>query len=165
MRDGAEMRAGDVLIAREAVEYLRSLHKPSASKTLLYVQRNHVTAPVRLTNGDEVIKVFRAAGFTVVEPEKMTLAEQQTIFGAAKVVAGESGAALTNMLWAPKDAVMICLTSKAYPLSVYADLTGHAGQRATFLVGEPEREDVVQIPFRMDTIALSKQLREVLAHV
>ena len=139
---GMSVEVGDVTVARDGIEFLRRKFagKQEGSR-LLYIDRRAMQAPIRLRNTDEVAEVFRSFGFDVIRPGDLTFAEQQALFSGAAVIAGESGAALTNMLLAPETTVMICLQARPFPLNIYSDLCAYGGQRSRFLVGDVDVMD------------------------
>ena len=57
-------------------------------------------------NDDEVVARMRAEGFDIVSPEKLSLAEQIRLFSQASLIVAMHGAALTNLLFAPRAAVL-----------------------------------------------------------
>jgi capsular polysaccharide biosynthesis protein len=50
-------------------------------------------------NTAEIDRIFRDAGFSVIDPTDMTLARQKAIFSAAETIAGINGAAFANGLF------------------------------------------------------------------
>jgi len=63
----------------------------------------------RLVNEDELIEIAEKLGFTIVAPEKYSFLEQIKIFQNANVVVGAFGAALTNILFAKPNAIVVDL--------------------------------------------------------
>lgn len=150
---------GDSIISPEAVAFLRNhlgQHGPATKR--IYIIRTARTAPVRLQNEPSVRDVFESLGFEAVRPETMTFAEQRELFGRAAVIAGESGAGMTNILLAPKKARLICFQAYACPVNGYADLAGHAGQKATFIANRPDTVGEYQEGFTVDPEALHERL-------
>jgi capsular polysaccharide biosynthesis protein len=124
-------------------------------------------APVRLRNGNEVRAVFEEFGFETVSPGNMTFAEQRAVFGNASIIAGESGAAMTNIIFTPQSTPMICLQAQRWPLNVYADVCTYGGQQNMFIVGtevyDPlQAHQTYQRPFEIDTPALRATLADIL---
>jgi capsular polysaccharide biosynthesis protein len=72
--------------------------KDCGSGRKLYVARDESIRRA-ITNGVEVRNLFENNGFDTVFPEKINLSEQVKLFRSADVVAGVSGAALTNLMW------------------------------------------------------------------
>ncbi len=65
-------------------------------------------------NQAEVESWFADRGFAVVYPERLSLAEQATLFANARVVAGFAGSALFNLLFSSGLDRLIVLTHKQY---------------------------------------------------
>ena len=169
LRDHVQLDVGDNLVAGEAVDFLRSrlapAGRPDRGRRRLYVARRARTAAFRLVNEEAVRAVFVDLGFEVVAPETMTFDEQRALFADAAVVAGETGAALTNMLFAPAATTLICLQAEEWPMNVYADLVGHAGQPSVFIAGTIESErppKPYQVRFSIDTERLRGRLDRIL---
>jgi capsular polysaccharide biosynthesis protein len=165
LQPGLDVIVGDVTIDKEAVEFVRQRVSGSGSgQRRLYIDRRAVSAPIRLRNGAEVASVFKSFGFEVIHPAEYSFGQQQEMFSNAAVIAGESGAAMTNMLLAPKEAVMICLQSLPFPINVYSDLAAYGEQRSRFIVGTADPVHSSQPPyqasFTMDPGFLSKELKD-----
>ena len=161
LKDHLRQEVGDNLVAGEAVEFLRTRLAPAACSATgqrrLYVARRARTAGTRLVNEEAVRAVFLEFGFEAIATDTMTFDEQRELFAEAAIVASESGAALTNMLFAPASAILICLQGAPGPVNVYADLAGHMGQRSIFVAGTAESEGQLkpyQVRFSMPTDVL-----------
>jgi capsular polysaccharide biosynthesis protein len=158
---GVYLEPGDVLISDLAVNYLRQLARPRKSpRRKLWIVRAAKTAPVRLGNEPEVRAFFESHGFTAVSPETMSFEEQVDVFGGARIIAGESGAALANLLWAPASATVVCLRSYAWRANAYADLAGHLGQTWIPCDAQGAPPPSNQSGFLADVAALAEQLRD-----
>jgi len=82
----------------------------------IYLRRN---SNIRnLSNAKEVEKLFKSHGYMVVEPEKLTFSQQVALFSNAKYIAGASGAAFANLIFAPQDSKITILISK-HPDTIY----------------------------------------------
>ena len=136
---GLEVEVGDVTVEREGVEYIRRrVASGGHGNKKLYIDRIPLNAPIRLRNREEVVEVYQEYGFEIVYPADLTFAEQRETFSHASVIAGESGAAMTNVLLAPTSTAMICMQATNFPLQIYADLCAYGGQRSIFLVGDTD---------------------------
>jgi capsular polysaccharide biosynthesis protein len=166
---GLEVEVGDVTIDREAVEFVRQrVSGTGTGQRRLYIDRRAVSAPIRLRNGAEVQEVFQSLGFEVIHPAEYSFGQQQEMFSNAAVIAGESGAAMTNVLLAPKEAVMICLQALPFSLNIYSDLCAYGGQRSRFLVGDADPYiggPSYQSSFVYDPVKLREELDSILADV
>ena len=153
---------GDFVFSREGVTWMREFVSVKFPRNdLIYVDRTNDR--IRMTNRTEVRQVFEQAGFTTVYPEDMSLDDQRVLFARAKVVAGELGSGLTNMLWAPPSAAMICMVPFApFDANPFVQLCGHAGQRVAQLVGDADPSAPYWTPFAMDIPALETALAAIM---
>src|ERR1035437_540297 len=169
LRGSLVVETGDVTIHREAITWLRDRFAPveTPGTRRIYIDRRAKMAPVRLRNGDEVRAVFEEFGFETVHPGTMTFAEQRETFGNASIIAGESGAAMPNIILAPESTKMICLQAQRWDLNVYCDLATYGGQQNLFIAGteiyDPlQAQQTYQRPFVIDTSALRATLADIL---
>jgi capsular polysaccharide biosynthesis protein len=167
LKHGLEVEIGDATVAREGIKWLRDRLAPPRpwpyKGRRVYIDRRAVRAPVRLTNGDEVRYIFEEFGFETVRPAEMSFAEQRDTFGHADVIAGESGAGMTNVLLAPASTVMVCMQARRWPLNIYSDLAAYGKQRSFFLVGDSIPSPAVgQNSFKMDGDLLNETLARIL---
>jgi Glycosyltransferase 61 len=157
------LEPGDVPIRREAIEFLRNrLSVPGTGDRRLFIDRQN--EPTRLVNKTEVAQVFSEFGFEPIRPETLSFRRQQEMFASAAVIAGQSGAGLTNVLLAPSSASLICLQAQAWQENPYADLAGYGGQSSLFIVGDMvEGSSGQQAQFTVDPASLRTTLARVLA--
>jgi capsular polysaccharide biosynthesis protein len=66
----------------------------------------------KILNAAEVEKFLERRGYAIIEPEKMAFAEQVRLFSNAQIVVGSSGAALANILFAPRNSKVVVLIGK-----------------------------------------------------
>ncbi|MCC7276318.1 MAG: glycosyltransferase family 61 protein [Alphaproteobacteria bacterium] len=97
-----------------------------ASGRRLFVRRGAV-ARRRLVDEDAVAATLTASGFDVIDPGTLSFAEQVRTFAAASIIVGTHGAALANILLAPRMARIVELRGAAHT-SEYRDLARAAGQ-------------------------------------
>ena len=158
---------GDFVFSSEGVAWMRGFAWGSLleeRQRLIYVDRKNDR--IRMTNREDVRRVFEATGFETVYPEELSLAEQQGLFAQARVVAGELGSGLTNMLWAPPTAAMICMVPFApEDANPFVHLCGHAGQRVALLVGDADPSAPYWTSFAMDIPALETALAAIMRDV
>jgi capsular polysaccharide biosynthesis protein len=79
-------------------------------------------------------------GFKVVETERLTFIEQFLLFSRAKIIIGSSGAALANLMFAPKDAKIFILISK-FPDTSYwywQNIACSSGKQISYVLGEAD---------------------------
>ncbi|GAA5170305.1 glycosyltransferase 61 family protein [Viridibacterium curvum] len=63
----------------------------------------------RIRNKAAVLRLFRERGFRVVVPESLSAAEQLALFSQASIIAGQAGAGMANMMFAPAGCKVITL--------------------------------------------------------
>jgi len=56
----------------------------------------------RMENSEHVVRILKEFGFKVIYPETFSFTEQLSIFRSAKIVVGQSGAALTSLIFCNK---------------------------------------------------------------
>jgi hypothetical protein len=130
---GERVIASDILMASEAITYLRRLATLRKPDTKLYIER---TGPARLLNKGEVRAHYEAQGYVTIHPEESSFDQQRTLFGRASAIAGESGGGMTNVLFAPPECE-VTIFQTPIEWNLYANLVGFAGQPARFVDGVP----------------------------
>ncbi len=108
----------------------------------LYLSRAGTTRR-RLSNEAAAVAALMPLGYEVVYPEKMSVRDQIALFAQASHIVGPSGAALTNMIYAPPGAHVVVLQNGQLvqrggdlPFEALAASCGH---RATTLECAPSR--------------------------
>jgi hypothetical protein len=157
---------GDVIVAPEAVAFLRSrLASERRGTRRIYLDRvaNPGTNPDRLTNKAAVVDAFSSMGFEIVSPELLSFSEQREMFSDVAVVASQTGAGLVGMLLAPPSALMICLQACEWSVNPYSDIATYGGQPSLFVVGDGYDPLDQTSHFSVDPDILRSTLKEVLA--
>jgi hypothetical protein len=110
------------------VTWLRSLFPPESSgPPKIYLRRGEGRR--RLVNEPELEAALQDRGFAVVEPGRLTVAEQAKWLGSARCVVAPHGAALTNLVFAPPGATLLEIFHPQHKNLTYANLAavcGHA---------------------------------------
>jgi capsular polysaccharide biosynthesis protein len=82
------------------IDWLRSsLGRDSDDGSQLYLRR---TGARRVANETDVLATLRPRGFDVIDPDRLSFAEQVTIFSGARRLVGSHGAAFSNGIFAPR---------------------------------------------------------------
>jgi capsular polysaccharide biosynthesis protein len=98
---------------------------PAAPYAKVFVSRQ---AQDRLLLNQEAVEaVMRGRGFAIVDPGRMTLAEQISLFKGATTVVGPLGAALTNIAFCPRGSRVVALTAQSFPDTLFWFLSQHCG--------------------------------------
>jgi len=103
----------------------------------LYVSRARV-AHRRITNEDEIIRALEREGFTSVDGQRLTVAEQIRLYADAEIIVGVHGAGLTNILFAPAGALVIEILDPEHIVGCYYALATSLNQNYWCLLGENE---------------------------
>lgn len=105
----------------------RFLSEPSRSapSSLIYVNRQSDRRLCR--NAGELRDWFARRGWNIVDPGRLTLDEQISIFRNARAVAGIHGGGLTNLLWMPAGARVLEIMPSRRRNACYAGISLCAG--------------------------------------
>lgn len=90
----------------------------------IFVTRNSYTRR-RLRNEDRLWPVFETLGFKRIVPEELSFHEQVEIFRGADVVAGNLGAAFSNLAFSPEGVKVLALTTEAMVHDFFYDIVAH----------------------------------------
>jgi capsular polysaccharide biosynthesis protein len=94
-----------------------------------------------IVNDEEVVEYLRGEGFDILEPHRLTLAEQIRQFSEASLIVGLHGSGLTNVLFAPQAAVLELFG--AYGDGVWFGMTARLGQPYEAMFCQAVGDDVV----------------------
>ena len=84
---------------------LRSMDQRTG-RDMVYLSRRGMTGRIMVNEAD-LEKRLKSVGVTIVRPEKMSVAQQIAVVGAAGTIIGASGAALANLCFLPKGGRLI----------------------------------------------------------
>ena len=104
-------------------------------------------------------------GFVDVLPETLSFADQVRLFAAADVILAETGAALTNLIFAPRSARIVVLGADRWDLTLFSQLAGVLGQDLRYVAGSPIRGShpkLYQSRFTLAPAVLEAALAELL---
>jgi hypothetical protein len=123
-----------------AVESLRKLllnkKNPTFSgPTQFYIPRTGTRVPV---NSRQICAFFESLGWSVVYPEKMTLAQQIALFSKANAVCADHGAALTNLVFAPSSCRVLELFADNFLNACYEIICAARGISYRHLIFEAD---------------------------
>lgn len=104
-----------------------------ASADRLYVSRRGV-ARRPLANEAEIEALFARRGFTIVNPEALSFADQVCLFSRARIIAGPGGSALHNMVFSRPDTRILILAVEGLVLAIDTLLTRPGGS-LTYVLG------------------------------
>jgi len=103
----------------------------------LYLRRN--SGIRRVVNAGELESLLIARGFEIVEPEKLSFAQQLALFRRADVIISSSGAALANIIFAKKMARIIVLIGEHVGTSYgyWPNIASAAGGKVQYILANP----------------------------
>lgn len=164
-RHGATVLPDDILFAPEALSYLRgrlgTTTRGEQAGRRLYLRRGAASYR-RLVNEAAIEAIFIEQGFEVVRPETLSLDEQIALFSQAEAIAGPTGAAMTNMVFAPPGCQVMVLYYPNVPFFYFSSLAAALGHELIYLLGEsiPDSNPILyQLDFQMDPAMTGAQVR------
>jgi capsular polysaccharide biosynthesis protein/GT2 family glycosyltransferase len=138
---------------RSAIEYLLSLlpckgepGSVTGRGARLYLSRGGPGRENRkLLNRQAIESVAAEAGYAVVRPETLSIAEQLTMFARAKTIVGEYGSALHGSLFAQPGTMVCALRASArHPGFLQSGLCQAMEQQIGYVFGQAGEHDVEQ---------------------
>ncbi|MBU3101636.1 MULTISPECIES: glycosyltransferase family 61 protein [Clostridium] len=127
------IRYDDYIMNEVAVKLLHDKLSINSNITKkLFISRRNCSL-IRLTNQNEIEQIFKEYGYEVIYPEEMSFQDQLKTFSEAEFIAGASGAGFTNILFANKNAKIICILPKEIKLTCYSNIAGVLGQECYYL--------------------------------
>jgi len=97
----------------------------------------------QMHNAMEVEALLHEHGFEVINPESLSFVDQVKLFSSAEIIVAQAGAALGNMIFAPKGCRVVILSAWS-PFSIYyyfSNMASLLGQRCTFVLCNPDKQD------------------------
>ena len=122
---------------------------PPAGQNRLFVTRDVLPKLARLLiNEQRLQEIALEHGFTIIDPGRMTILEQIKTFSQAAVICGATGAGLTNLLYAPEDAAVICFSPREICRSFFVGISAVTRQRFNWCLGSflPEAQASSKYP-------------------
>ena len=141
--------------------------RSTAAPRRVYVSRN-LYGSRRLLNEAALLDVCRHHAFEIVYPEKMRFADQVRAFAGAEIIVGNCGAALTNLVFAPRGCTLFALTSEHMRGSFFWDLAALKGARyvdlhGTAVSGDRDATPLMDRDFTVDVARFSALLADLVA--
>jgi capsular polysaccharide biosynthesis protein len=142
---------------------------PDGEGALLYASRREQPNR-RLLNEADVEAMLGGLGFRIIVPGEMSVADQIGAFSRARVVVAPHGAGLANMVFAPRGATLVEITSSAIlHMDEFRVAAAAGGQAVKCVVSQdlgparPGGGPQMHREYRVDLAALRAALDEVLA--
>jgi len=133
----------DLLVHPKAVDLIRTRlalaggnAEPRAGKRLYLSRNGGGSRNAQFLNEEAIARQLFKKGFVSVETGSMTMDEQIELFSDAEVVAGPGGAALTNLVFAPRGCAALVLASNSDAGETFSSLTSSIGQDYFVCIGD-----------------------------
>jgi capsular polysaccharide biosynthesis protein len=123
------------------------LYKPIGYSNKIFIRRNsHMR---NIINEKEIESLLIDQGFVVIEPEKMTFAEQFAVFSAAEVIVGATGAAFANIIFCkPMTKIVIMISDyKHMPYWYWQNMACSVSNTVTYVIGRCGRFKHLHVDF------------------
>lgn len=91
-----------------------------------------------MRNEAAIVDRLRAQGVAIIEPQRLSAAEQIATFAAADLVIGPSGAGMFNVVFCRPGTTVLDIESEPHWIAPHANLFASAGLRYGFLEGSAE---------------------------
>ena len=118
----------------------RAIWESARSGTeLIYFRRNGNSGNLRgIVNSDEIEEYVRAVGFELIAPASLGFMQQVAACSQAKVIVAPIGAALANMIFAPKGCKILTLAPyyQGANYYYYSNLAGVLGHELHYILGQ-----------------------------
>lgn len=102
---------------------------------LIYISR-HSAKYRRLLNEEAIASLLQQRGFTTINPETLSVAQQAQVFSQAKVIVASHGSGLTNLIFCQPGSTIIELMSPHYIRPYFWGLSRQVGLHHYYITGE-----------------------------
>jgi len=144
-------------------EYLLPYSSGREFPKRIFISRKNASRR-RKFNEEAVMQLLLEFGFEAVFPEKLSVADQISLFNQAEWIIGGSGAAFTNLLFCNNLAKVIIISRAYFPFSGFSTIAAALGIYLLYLTEEDTNKNMIRgdihDPFEIDLSYLKKQLVE-----
>lgn len=124
IRKKNDFQLSDNVLALSAVQNIRnatsSIREKEKGRKIFISRKNTVLS--RIENEQQVIELFKQAGFDIICTENLSFEEQVRLFSSASCVAGASGAAMTNIIYCNPGTILACIIPQKYNFCIYSSI-------------------------------------------
>ena len=130
----ASMRSARDYLLERAVE-VAPIPPPRANLDRVFVSRRNAEVSRNLVNRARVEAIAVEAGYTLIEPETLTVPEQISLFQNVRQIVGEYGSGLHNALFSPPGTVVCALRgTSAHPGFIQSAISEVCGHRTGYVL-------------------------------
>lgn len=114
----------------------------------------------RLVNAQEIEVLFKEAGFSIVYPEELSFEEEVRVFQNADVIAGPTGAALTNVVYCRENTLIAIIAPDSHKSYFFSNVAYLVGARFMLLGADMVSKGIAESMdvFRLDEKKCSRFL-------
>ena len=127
----------------------------------LYLSRRGITRRA-LSNEGEVESLFSRRGFTIVQPEALSIEDQVRLFTHARIVAGPGGSALHNIVFSGPDTRMLILAVDGLVLPIDTLLIRKPGTLTYVLGRSTDPKRLYLAPWSIDLRAVEQAIESII---
>jgi len=106
-------------------------------------RRGRARSPV---NEPEIEALMAAAGWAVIDPEQLTLAQQMSLFSGADAIVAPHGGALVNMAWCRPGTCVLELCADNFLNGCYEGMAVHLDLQHDFLIAPADAAFRLRVP-------------------
>lgn len=130
------IKVSDFAIDKSAIDNLRCyagqhLKKSEQGKYIFITRKN--AAASRLDNEAEIRELFSEYGFEIVDTAELALVDQVELFSSSSIIAGATGAALTNIVYCNPGTRFVCFIPEKYEFYMYSTIAKNLGMESIFV--------------------------------
>ena len=116
-----------------------------------------------MLNEGGVVEMAVERGCEIVDPGTISIQDQITIMSQANTIVGPTGAALTNMIFAPPGLKFGCISERESGLNFNLSLSAMCEHKFSWLLGNFEETllgsaDFPQLPYTLDLETFARYL-------
>lgn len=131
-----------------AIHFLRDKFLPHADRSTtlherIFIQRKSKARGFK--NEAAVTGFFAKQGWSILDLEDFSFAQQIQLFANAKIICGLHGAAFTNLVWCPPGTVAVELCGRNFLNGCYEGIASYVGVDHRFLVFDSDRNFKVDV--------------------
>ena len=159
--------ANDIQFDVKALNSLRNYLLPYSSQRefskRIFLSRKNASQKRRF-NEESIMELLSEFGFEAVFPEKLSVADQISLFNQADWIIGGSGAAFANLLFCGNSTKAIILSRAYFNFSGFSTIASALGVSLLYLAEEDTNKNMIRgsihDPFEINIMYLKEQLIE-----
>lgn len=121
---------------RQSISSVLNIPEFISDRRKIFIRRN--SGYRNVINSQEIEDILVGRGFEVVEPERLSFAEQVSLFSSAGVVVGATGAAFANLVFCNPETRLVIMIAELENTSYYywQNMACASGNSVTYVLGK-----------------------------